>query len=232
MPTINSFIRFLHVSPNTTNVDIYCDEEILAKDLAYNKISDYTPTGPEDKRIQIFATSESEQLLLDTTVSVLPSEKITYAIIGTLPEISLLPIFLKVEPIENPEVLVRFANLSSNVPNLDVVFLENESFFTNVGYSEVTNYETILPDTYYVKLKPTDAKEIIFTSEAIELESGYAYTIYTLGLLGDTPALDVDYYYDQIPLLKAETSNNETWKTEKVISPSSNTSPKIIFTYY
>lgn len=231
LPTINSFIRFLHVSPGTPNVDIYWNEELLVKDLSYNNISEYVPTGPETKRIQIFAAGENENPLLDTEINILPSERITYAIIGTLPEIRLLPILLSVEPIENPEVLMRFAHLSPNTPNLDVILTEEDNLFSNVEYTEITDYKTILPDSYNIKLKLTNEEEIIFTSETLEFKNGNAYTVYALGLLGENPPLDINYYQDQIPFLSTDL-NKEAWKTEKVVAPSNNSSPKIIFTYY
>ncbi|NLB88449.1 MAG: DUF4397 domain-containing protein, partial [Syntrophomonadaceae bacterium] len=93
-------------------VDIYIDGNLVFRKVAYKKITKYLPVGPENMHIQIFPAGDNTNPLIDTNIDIPPSERITYAIIGTSSDIRLLPIMLSVAPTDTPTTLVRFANLS------------------------------------------------------------------------------------------------------------------------
>lgn len=199
MPTINSFIRFLHASPGTPSVDIYTDGNLAVKNLAYNELSEYLVTGPEDMHIQLFSAGETENPLLDTTLTIPPSEAITAAIIGTLPDISLLPIFVNVVPRDNDDALIRFTNLSPALTDADLAIEDGATLFSNVGYTQVTDYEVIAPGSYTLRLRNAQGDDSVLASGSIEIEPRTAYTVYAIGLTEDEPPLQIGFYSDLIP---------------------------------
>lgn len=199
LPTINSFVRFLHVSPGSPSINVSLDGKILAENL--DNISQYFPVEQGDRHIQLIDSRDETNPLVDTQVGISSDEKITLALIGTFPDLVLLPISFDVAPISQSEVLVRFTHLSPNTPNVDVKLVDGENIFKNIEYRQITDFITITPGVYHVQLKLTDKEETLFTSARLELKAGEAYTIYVTGLLGENPPLDLNYYQDQIPLL-------------------------------
>lgn len=228
MPTINSFIRVLHASPGTPAIDIYANGNLIFQNLAYNEISEYLPVGPGVMHIQVFAAGEESNPLIDTELNIPPSERITIAAIGTLPDISLLPILLSVQPAETLETLLRFTHLSPNAPRVDVTTTDGTVLVHDIGYTEVSNFETVASGTYSLQLRLANEEEVVLTSEPLEFIPGYAYTVYAVGLAGEEPPLEIDYYKDQIPYI----GDRLDVKTEfrKPIASAKNP-PKINITY-
>lgn len=227
MPTINSFIRFLHASPGAGAVDIYTDGDLAVKDLSYNELSDYLVTGPEDMHIQVFAAGENETPLLDTELTIPPSEAITAAIIGTLPDISLLPIFLNVAPRDNDDALIRFTNLSPELPEADLAVEGGATLFSNVGYTQVTEYEVIAPGCYTLRLRNANGDDSILASGTIEIEPRFAYTVYAIGLIEEEPPLEIGFTSDLIPNISTQVKETVFRKDTSFISKA----PKINLFY-
>lgn len=220
LPTINSFIRFFHASPGSPAVDIYTDGNLVFKNVPYKKVSKYLPVGPGEMHIQIFPAGDNTTPLVDTNINIPPSERITIAIIGTFPNISLLPVMLSVAPTNTPQTLVRFAHLSPNTPKLDLI-ITDDIRITDIEYTQVSDFITINPGTYTLRLRLSGEEEILLTVTDNEFKEGQGYTINALGLLNENPPIEIVSYKDQIPFFDSEVK-------EKVVA---NTNFKIVFRY-
>ncbi len=228
MPTINSFIRFLHASPGAPKVDIYTDGNLMVQNLAYNTVSEYLPVGPENTLIQVFAAGETSNPVLDTEYSIPPSERITLAIIGTIPHLSLLPILMGIGTTDNDDSFVRFANLSPDDARFDLSIADGAGLFNDTGYTEVTDYVRIAPDTYTFQIRMAGSDEVLATSKPIIFNPRFAYTMYAIGLLEDESVLEIGFYDDQVPFI----GNKAERKTEfRKISSSTGKPPKVTFIY-
>ena len=216
MPTINSFIRFLHASPGAPAVDIYTNGDLVLNNVAYNEISEYLVVEPENLLIQIFPAGEDSNPALDTELNIPPSETFTAAIIGILPDISLLPIFLNVAPRDNDDALIRFTHLSPGAPDVDLSIEGGTTLFINVGYTQVTEYEIIDPGSYTLQLRLADGDDKVLASGNIEVIPRNAYTVYAIGLAEEEPPLEFGFYSDLIPNISNQIKETVFWKA---ISP-------------
>lgn len=207
MPTINSFIRFLHASPGAPNVDVYADENLVFENVAYNELSDYLVVGPEDMHIEVFPAGEHSNPLIDTIVTIPPSERITITMIGTPTDLSLLPIFLPGEPITTDDGRIRFAHLSPGAPNVSLTVV-NGPQFDDVAYTQVTDFETIAPGTYDIQLRPAGEDEVLL-QETLRVQERTAYTVYAVGLIDGEPSLEISFYEDQIPFIGSMSNKTE-----------------------
>lgn len=207
MPTINSFIRFLHASPGAPTVDIYADGNLVFQNVAYNEISEYLPVGPGDMHIEVFPAGEHSNPLIDTNVNIPPSERITITIIGTPTDVSLLPIFLTGEPITTDDGRIRFAHLSPLASNMSLT-VEDGPQFNDVAYTQVTDFETIAPGTYNLELRFAGEDEVLL-KETLRVKERTAYTVYAVGLLDGEPPLEISFYEDQIPFIGSMVKRTE-----------------------
>ncbi len=199
MPTINSFIRFLHASPGTPAVDIYTDGNLVLNNLAYNQTSEYLVVGPENMHVQVYPSGEDTDPLLDTELTIPPSETITTAIIGMAPDISLLPIYFDVAVRDNDDALIRFANLSPALSEVSLAIEDGAILFSDVGYSQVTNYQVIDPENYLLQLFMANEEGNILASGSVEVVPRYAFTVYAIGITEGEPSIEISYYSDLIP---------------------------------
>lgn len=199
MPTINSFIRFLHASPGTPTVDVFADENLVFENVAYNELSDYLVVGPADMHIEVFPAGERSNPLIDTIVTVPPSERITIAMIGTPSDLSLMPIFLPGEPITTEDGRIRFAHLSPGTPNLSLT-VENVLQFEDISYTQVTDFEPIAPGTYNLQLRLFGEDEVL-VQKSLRVKERTGYTVYVVGLLEGEPSLEISFYDDLLPFI-------------------------------
>lgn len=225
MPTINSFVRFLQASPGAPAVDIYTDGNLAFQNVAYHELTEFLVVGPEDMQIQVFATGEESNPLIDTQLTIPASENITVAIIGTPPDVSLLPIFLSVEPTTTDDGLIRLAHLSPTAPNVNLTIEDGATLFTDVGYTQVTDFATIAPGSYNLQLRSASDDTILLTAP-LDVQIRKAYTVYAIGIPGEDLPLELSFYEDQIPFIGSTIT-----KTEFRKNPSAGRSPQITFVY-
>lgn len=204
MPTINSFIRFLHASPGTLAIDIYNDGNLVLESLSYNETSEYLVVGPGNMQIQVFAAGEDSNPLLETELNIPPSEMITVSIIGTLPDISLLPILFSVSPRDNDDALIRFTNLSPTAANIDLAIECGVTLFSDVGYTQVTEFEIIEPGPHTLQLLIANDDDTVLASGTIKVKPRNAYTVYAIGLAEENPPLEIGFFTDQIPFFSQQ----------------------------
>ncbi len=220
MPTINSFIRFLHASPGTPAIDIYSDGNLVLENLAYNETSEYLVVGPGNMQIKVFPAGEDSNPLLETELNIPPSEMITAAIIGTLPEISLLPILLGVSPRDNDDALIRFTNLSPTAPNVDLAIEGGINLFRDVGYTQVTEFEIIEPGSHMLQLRIANDDDTVLATGTIKVKPRNAYTVYAIGLAEENPPLEIGFFTDQIPFFVQQINptvfRKDNWSLSKV----------------
>jgi hypothetical protein len=208
VPTINSFIRFLYASSGAPAVDIYTDGNLVLQNLAYNEISEYLPVGSGDMSIQVFTAGEDSNPLIDTKLELPPDERITVAVTGILPDVSLLPLLLNLQPTESEDGLIRLVHLSPTASHLNLSIEDGPDLFNDAEYTQATDFKTIVPGAYNLQLRSAGEDGILLT-EPLEVMKRKAYTVYALGLPEAEPPLKISYYQDQIPFIADKIKETE-----------------------
>ncbi|MPM72935.1 hypothetical protein SDC9_119911 [bioreactor metagenome] len=116
---------------------------------------------------------------------------ITVAAINKLANISLLPIMELYMPMYDKRIsYIKFAHLSPNAPAVDIALPDGTKLFTNIKYKQYTDYINAAPGNYTLLVKPTGTDQVALTVPNVNLLPGKIYTVYAVGLLGETPPLD------------------------------------------
>lgn len=187
----SSYIRIFHASPNAPAVDVYLNDTLVIRTLSYKGFSNYLKTTPGIYNIKVFPANTKVTPVINTNITVAERVIMTIAVIGRLPNISLLPIL---EPVftKNPsKAYVRFVHLSPNAPKVDVTVPGMGKIFTNVGYKEITNYTALNAGTYVFNINVSGTDNRVLHVPNIRLLPNKIYTIYAVGLVGETPPLQV-----------------------------------------
>ena len=190
IPTPNSYIRVFHASPNAPAVDVYANENLIIKNLAYKQLSPYVPVIPGNYNIKVYPTGKTTNPVIDTTVNVPKNTIFNLAIIGKLSDISLYPI---PEPIVNQNfgrACIRFIHLSPTAPKVDIVLTDGTKVFNNVGFKDITDYACIPVGTYSFNVIPTGTTNPVLTVPNVQLLANTYYTIYALGDVNGNPPLE------------------------------------------
>ncbi|NLY43271.1 MAG: DUF4397 domain-containing protein [Clostridiaceae bacterium] len=186
-----AYIRMFHASPDTQAVDVYVNNNIIARNLTYRSFTPYILITAGRINIQIFPAGRRDRPVFTENIDI-PARSIhTIAIVGRFADLGLLPIFEPIRPIPPGKLFIRFGHLAPNTPNVDLVLSNGTKLFSNVAYKQVTDYMAIDPGTYVFYLRPAGTDRNILYVPNINLRANRFYTIYAIGLEGGTPPLQV-----------------------------------------
>ena len=186
----NSKIRVLHAVPNAPAVDVYANDNIIIKNLPYKEVSSSIPVPSGNYNIKVYPTGTKSNPVIDTNVYIPEKSFYTIAAIGELPDISLYPIQEPVSANKSNMACVRFIHLSPNAPAVDLKLPDNSIVFNNVPYKGIANFTCVPPGTYTFKVTPTRTDDVVLTVPDVMLHPNTFYTIYAVGLVGETPSLE------------------------------------------
>ena len=185
-----SYIRVFHASPNAPAVDIYANDDLLTENLAYKEISPYIPVDSANYNIKVYPTGTMTDPVIDTDVFIPKNIVFNVAAVGTLPDISLLPIPEPSVAQDSGNACVRFVHLSPNAPAVDITLDNGSVVFSNIAYQGIANYVCIPAGTYTFKVSPAGSSDVVLTVPDVKLDANIYYTIYAVGLLGESPGLE------------------------------------------
>lgn len=186
----NSYIRVFHASPDAPAVDIYANDNLIVKNLAYKGFSSYLPVPPGSYNIKVYPSGQMTKPVINTNLYIPENTVFNVAAIGTLSDISLYPIPEPAYAQNFAQPCIRFVHLSPNAPAVDIKLSSGTKLFDNVGYKYITNYACIPGGTYTFMVNPSGTGNAILTVPNVSLYQNNFYTIYAVGQVGKSPALE------------------------------------------
>ncbi|WP_298844882.1 DUF4397 domain-containing protein [Clostridium sp.] len=187
---MNSCIRIFHASPNSPDVDVYANGNMIVKNLAYTELSQYIPVPPGNYNIKVYPSGQITTPVINTNIMIPPNTIFNVAAIGILPNISLYPIPEPITAQDSGKACVRFIHLSPNAPAVDIKLADGTRVFNNVAYKNITNYSCIPAGTYTFTVSPSGSNNVVLTVPNVKVNANNYYTIYAVGLVGKDPALE------------------------------------------
>lgn len=187
---MNSKIRVLHAVPNAPAVDVYANDNLIVKNLAYKESSPYLPVPSGNYNIKVYPTGETTNPVIESSVYIPENSIYTIAAIGELPDISLYPIQEPTSTNNTGMACVRFIHLSPNAPPVDIKLPDGTIVFSNVPFKSIASYTCVPSGTYTFRVNPAGTDNVVLTVPNVELNPNTFYTIYAVGLVGETPNLE------------------------------------------
>jgi len=191
-------IRVLHAVPDAPSVDVYANEQLIARDLSYSEYSDYISVPGGNYEIDVYAAGTRSNPVLRNMLMVNPNSIHTIAAIGTLESISLLAIPDNTVMMEPGKSMVRFSHLSPNAPAVDITLPDGTVLFRNVSYKELTPYIGVNPMNYTLQVRLAGTPTVVLTVPNVNLKQNMFQTVYAIGLAGGEPGLNALLVTDQV----------------------------------
>lgn len=185
----SSYIRLLHASPGALAVDVYANNKPLAKNLAYKDFTQYLSIPSGNYNITVFPTGKKNNPLSETALYIPPHSIFTIAASGSPPNLTLLAIPEPIKTIPQNKLYIRFAHLSPDAPNVDVVLPNGTKLFRNVSFKEFTDYMLVGPGKYTFEIRPFNTQKTVLYVPNVNLKPGRYYTVYAVGLASGKPSL-------------------------------------------
>lgn len=188
---MSSYIRVLHAVPDAPGVDIYVNENLIARDVIYKEFTPYIPIVGGLYNIKVYPTGNKTNPVIDKSINIPPSSIFTIAATGRLADIDLT--LVPEPPIQRlpNQTFVRFVHLSPEAPSVDVTLPNGTKLFSDIEYKEIPPYITIRPDRYEFQIREFGTNKLLLTVPNINLKPGKIYTVYFVGLTTGEPSLQV-----------------------------------------
>ncbi len=179
-------VRFVHASPNAPEVDVALQGgAVLFDDFEFKEASAYlgVAAGTYDLEVRVAETGD--------VVLPLPGVEFeagkTYTIFAE-GLVSETPLNAIVGLDRQGESRVRVVHASPDAPNVDVLVNDGVAF-SNIAFEAITDYASLTPGTYNIKVVPTGATEPVVIEADLPLADGVDYTIVAVGELANIEPL-------------------------------------------
>ncbi|MDF2674782.1 MAG: hypothetical protein K0R09_3050 [Clostridiales bacterium] len=189
MEPTNSYIRILHASPDTSLVDVFANDKLIAKNLSYRNFTPYLNIPSGNTNIRVFLAGRKMNPLINTNIFIPAKSIFTIAVADKSSQIGLLALSEPIKTVPSGKALIRFAHLSPGTPNVDIILPNGNKLFTNVAYKSFTDYISVEAGSYTFDIRATATTKSVLTVPNINIKSGNIYTIYAVGLSTGKPSL-------------------------------------------
>lgn len=190
-PPQDSHLRVTNTSPNAPAVDVYADEKLIAQNLKFGDVSQYTTLPAGKHSIEVYPAGQKTNPLFRTEANIDPASYYNLAIIGMVPNITM---YLIPEPPSSQNFgrpCIRFVNLSPDSEEVDLTMQNGMKLFENVNYKGASVYACVPAGTYTFQLRPYNTDNVIASVQDVSLQPDTYYTLYAAGLREGSPSLEM-----------------------------------------
>ncbi|WP_168413214.1 DUF4397 domain-containing protein [Bacillus salacetis] len=182
-------VRVLHAVPDAPDVDVYVNGNMVLSDVAFKDISGFMPLPAGSYHIDIYPAGTSVSTVISKKVTVEEGKIYTLAAAGRGSKLQLLP-YVTDPFVPSGETKVRFIHLSPNAPAVDIAVTKGDVIFPKVSFKQATDYLGLTPMTVNLEVRPAGTKDTVLSVPDVTLQPNQVYTIFAVGLLGESPELE------------------------------------------
>ncbi|MCA9753756.1 MAG: DUF4397 domain-containing protein [Gemmatimonadetes bacterium] len=186
LPAAEAEVRFAHLSPDAPNVDIVVDGDGVASDVPYLAVSDYLNLPARTSSVQIFATGDTMNPVIDATVTLLPDGAYTIAATGLVADLQPLVLEDSRTGPNGSQTWVRFVHTSPDAPAVDVQVAAGPTLFSDVEFRQADGYLTVDSGTYDLEVRLSSNDALALEVPNVALVAGENLTVFAVGLAGNS----------------------------------------------
>lgn len=181
-----SFFRVLNTQQDT--VDVQVNEIIMSENLKTGEFTKYVQFAPGTYEMKIFDSGDSKKLIFESNINI--ERNLSYT--GVIAEddadkldISVLMIpEAKENSITGKMSAIRFANLASDAPGLELTASDGTVLFSKINYGEVSSNVAIPSGRYTLILREKGNRNTV-KSLNVDFAPKMHYTLFAAGIYGD-----------------------------------------------
>ncbi len=174
-------VRIVHTSAGAPNVDVYVNDSVVIKDLAFGDSTDFValPAG-SDRNIKIVPTgSPIDSAVVDTKVDLDAGQAYDLIAVNPLDDIDLKTVEVNLDPVPERQARVRVIHEAHDTPDVDVVITDGPTLFEGVGTGDVTDYAVVDAGTYDIQLK--DGDNVVSRIQGVKIDANMSYDLIAIG---------------------------------------------------
>jgi len=128
--------------------------------------------------------------VIDANLPLSARQDVSVVAVNVLAQIEALPL---IDDNSSPlagRAKVRFVHVSPNAPAVDVTLPDGTTLFDNIAFKQASNYLEVQAGTYTLQVRDETGTVVVLTLNDVQLGAGKVYSVFAVGLLNGTPALN------------------------------------------
>ncbi|WP_312045198.1 DUF4397 domain-containing protein [Anaerotignum sp.] len=183
------YVRVIHTVPGAPNVDVYANDKKIVSNLAYGNYTDYLSVPEGKYKISLYPAGKKDTPILSDMLTVNRDTVMTIAALGNPDDIELSSIS-DADVMKKPDkAMIRFIHLSPDAPAVDITLPDGTVLFSNIPFEHLTQYIDVMPMNYTLQVRVAGTDNVVLTVPDVKPEANKFYSVYAIGLVGDTPEL-------------------------------------------
>ncbi|MDQ0416040.1 hypothetical protein J2Z48_000198 [Croceifilum oryzae] len=185
-------MRILHASTyESVPVDVYVNQKPVVRNLPFSGITEYVSLPSGEYQVEMFPAGRQDEAILSQSVTIRSRRAYTLntADVGTDLGVELLSYEDDLRKVPRRSK-VRLIHVSPDMKRVDISVKGGNVLFSDVDFREA-RFISLNPGIYTWEVRPAGGKQAEFTIPNITLKPGKDYTLFTLGRVSESPALQV-----------------------------------------
>ena len=189
-------IRVVNASPDSPQVYVKANNNIILGHVFYGDISVYASLPPGTYNIKIITANQAQTVLVDTNMVL--EQDTSYTVVASGMQNSITPIKItdNSTPPEYGTANLQFVQTASDVFFVDVAIVDGDVLFKNVPLNQPTNYALVDAGAYDLEVRRAGTQDVLLEIPWVPTYSGTASTVFMMGLQNVEVGLDASFSTD------------------------------------
>jgi hypothetical protein len=178
-------VRVIHTSIGAPAIDVYVNDSLVIKNLAFGAATDFAPLpSGDDRNIKIVPTgSPLDAAIVDTNVDLDAGQAYDLIAFNRVDDIDVKAVDVDLDPVPVGQARVRVLHEAPDSPDVDVVITDGPTLFEGVGTGDETDYTVVDAGSYDLQLK--DGDDVVARIQDLTLDENMSYDIIVIGSAKD-----------------------------------------------
>jgi Domain of unknown function (DUF4397) len=182
-------VRFLHLSPIPSSVDLYSNGALLSEGLSYKQLTQYLPLQEGQYRIDLYEFGLTDRPLYSAVIPFINGQSYTIAITTGRQSLQFVPTFDDTY-VPHDEVTFRFMHLATNIQTIDVAVAGGDVLFSNLSYNEISDYMPLVPMKVNLEIRTAGTRDVVLSIPRTTFLANQHYTIYIVDTHTETTQVE------------------------------------------
>lgn len=185
-------VRVVHASPDAPAVDVCADGQPLFEGATFPSATAYAAVPPATYAVRVTAAGAGceSAAVIAADLPLAANTNVTVVAANRLAQIEPLVLVDDNSAPATGNAKVRFAHASPNAPTVDITLTDGTTLFDDVSFRGSTAYLQVAAGTYNLQVRDATGTTVVLNLNNVSLTAGKVYTVFAVGLLNDSPALN------------------------------------------
>jgi len=185
-------LRVVHASPDAPAVDVCADGQVAFQGASFPSATAYTSVPPATYAIRVTAAGAGcdSAGVINADLPLAAGQNVSVVAVNRLAQIEPLVLIDDNTAPAAGKARVRFVHAGPDAPTVDITLTDGTTLFDNVSFKQASAYLEVAAGSYDLQVRDETGTAVVLTLNGTALGAGNIYTVFAVGLLNGTPALN------------------------------------------